>query len=456
MAQLKKVHYCDLLLLRDLFCGEEYGILVYDPLSCVIGGQPSTCTSSPEVLRDHSAGKVVFNFSFDLFPHDLDSAYIFHFQADHYFRESTYEYIHNPDGTIRWIYPLEMKKPYFLELYNNNTLRGKLYRHLIQLAFSGGLRSRIASGSFFLQQKSKNRVEQVITGSSADMFSIFTGTKGENRKSIISLHRNAQTTHFIKMAFDETPRKLIINESQMLTTLSKYDFTALSLPQPSRSIDPNFSKLTNVKPGVFISANRLRDVHIRALDELYESHHEYKCIRQSTAWETISNQLHLLDKEHEILNDLDATMIYGIIKKLFGVFNGIDAKTEIPVSFAHGDFTPWNMYTDDHRLYVYDWELAGAGMPMLMDLFHFIYQSQVLLFRKDYPTIARHIREVMGNALTLKIINRYKIDTDLHYRLYLLFTVTYYIRLYIHQKPLHSQAHWLVNTWHQALNDLSA
>lgn len=355
---------------------------------------------------------------------------------------------------MRWIYEAEAKKPYFLELYNSGTLKGRLYKQALSLAFSSGFGSHFASGSFILQQKNKNKVEQVVSGSGAETYCIFTGTKGENRKSIISIHGQSQTTHFIKIAFQEAPRNLIKNELQMLTTLSKYDFTALSLPQPSGSIDPSYAKMTNIKPKATISANRLRDVHIKALAELYLTNHETRPIQNSSAWETISNQLHLLDKEHEIVNDLDATTIYNIIRNLFSIFNSIDPNVKIPVSFAHGDFTPWNMYTDDHRLYLYDWELAGAGMPMLMDLFHFIFQSQVLLFRKDYHSIASSIQDALKNTYTTEIIKTYQIDVNLHYKLYLLFTVTYYTRLYIHQKPLHSQAHWLINTWNHALHEL--
>lgn len=454
MAPLKKVHYSDLLLLRNLFCGQDQEMVIYDPLTCVSEAPAGLCVRDPGALTSMPNYPVIFNFSYDLYPEKAEALYIFHFNLQGSDSSKKFRYINNPDGTMRWIYEAEAKKPYFLELYNSGTLKGRLYKQALSLAFSSGFGSHFASGSFILQQKNKNKVEQVVSGSGAETYCIFTGTKGENRKSIISIHGQSQTTHFIKIAFQEAPRNLIKNELQMLTTLSKYDFTALSLPQPSGSIDPSYAKMTNIKPKATISANRLRDVHIKALAELYLTNHETRPIQNSSAWETISNQLHLLDKEHEIVNDLDATTIYNIIRNLFSIFNSIDPNVKIPVSFAHGDFTPWNMYTDDHRLYLYDWELAGAGMPMLMDLFHFIFQSQVLLFRKDYHSIASSIQDALKNTYTTEIIKTYQIDVNLHYKLYLLFTVTYYTRLYIHQKPLHSQAHWLINTWNHALHEL--
>jgi thiamine kinase-like enzyme len=451
MAHLKKIQFSDLLLLRDLFCGRDKSFYIYDPLHCITGN--ARCIDISKI-KDKEAS-IIFNFSYDLFPGDAEAEYIFHFNIRKEEVPGQFYYINNPDGSMRWVYPSTSARPYFLELYNSGTLKGSIFRYLVKIAYNGGMKERICSGSFFLQQKSKNKVEQVIADSGEVDYSIFTGTKGENRKSIIGLHRQNQTTHFIKVAFNEQPQQLIKNEIQMLTTLSKYDFTALSLPQPSIAIDPSFVKMTNVKPAAIISANRLRDVHIKALAELYLTNNEKRKIKNTPAWETISNQLCLLDKEHEILNNLDHTVVYNIIQKLFALHNSVDTEAEIPVSFAHGDFTPWNMYTDDHRLYVYDWELAGAGMPMLFDLFHFIFQSQVLLFRKDFSAISKSMSEALRNKLAEEIIKRYKINTDLHYKLYLLFNISYYIRLYMHQTPLHAQAHWLVNTWHQALNEIN-
>jgi thiamine kinase-like enzyme len=45
---------------------------------------------------------------------------------------------------------------------------------------------------------------------------------------------------------------------------------------------------------------------------------------------------------------------------------------QIPVCLAHGDFTPWNTFLQDGRLYVFDWEYANLAWPVGFDLAHFI------------------------------------------------------------------------------------
>ena len=131
-------------------------------------------------------------------------------------------------------------------------------------------------------------------------------------------------------------------------------------------------------------------------------------------------------------------------------------EAEVPVSISHGDFTPWNMYMDSNRLYVYDWELAKNGIPMLFDLFHFVFQSQVLLHRKDFTDVKENIKQVLNTASAQSIIHKYDINTNLHYKLYLLFNISYYMRIYMSERELLTQSHWMIDAWLDALQDITA
>ena len=55
--------------------------------------------------------------------------------------------------------------------------------------------------------------------------------------------------------------------------------------------------------------------------------------------------------------------------------------SEIEVSFAHGDFCPWNLMVVDGELKAFDWEMAGY-YPLGYDLFTFIFQTSFLLYPK--------------------------------------------------------------------------
>ena len=140
------------------------------------------------------------------------------------------------------------------------------------------------------------------------------------------------------------------------------------------------------------------------------------------------------------------------LNKLYHTLNTGEA---IPVSVSHGDFTPWNMYCDENRLYVYDWELSENGIPMLFDLYHFIFQSQVMVQHQNYTNIRQSIKDTVKKHNVQRLVNKYRIDTGLHYQLYLMFNISYYMRLFIEEKELLTQSHWMVDAWMDALEDVN-
>jgi hypothetical protein len=239
----------------------------------------------------------------------------------------------------------------------------------------------------------------------------------------------------------------------MLKDLSKYDFTTLSIPRVTDSRINAYTRLTNVKPAVTIPAQRISDLHIRALTEIYSFNHERKSIADCAAWLCIENNMEWMEREHMLTNGLDEIKTRRIVHLMRRLYNCINIGEAIPVSVSHGDFTPWNMYCDENRLYVYDWELSSNGIPMLFDLFHFIFQSGVMVHHQDYESIKKAIDETTKKYNVQRLVNRYRIDTGLHYCLYLLFTISYYMRLYMEEKELLMQSHWMVDAWLDALEE---
>lgn len=52
----------------------------------------------------------------------------------------------------------------------------------------------------------------------------------------------------------------------------------------------------------------------------------------------------------------------------------------LKTSLCHGDFAPWNIYEKKSQIFVFDWEDSSISTePSGIDLFHYLYRSQVLL-----------------------------------------------------------------------------
>jgi hypothetical protein len=137
------------------------------------------------------------------------------------------------------------------------------------------------------------------------------------------------------------------------------------------------------------------------------------------------------------------------------IFQSLDTKKEISFAYGHNDFTPWNMFVENNHLYLFDWELARKDVILLYDFFHFIFQSQILISKSDYKTIFEVITTHIKNNSKLKdIIKKYNIDINENYKLYLLYTVSYYLDKYNNQETFYKQIYWIINIWDETFNDL--
>jgi hypothetical protein len=363
-----------------------------------------------------------------------------------------FDYINNPDGTMRWIFPVDGSPEPHLALYNSNTRKAGIYRKLTRLVWKAGGSGLLSSGTLWLQQNLLETVKKQYGIRPDETFSLFTGTRGATRKIVISVYHGGQVKGFIKVPLTPLAFEGVENENEMVKELGKYDLTTLSLPRISQRINGH-ARLSNIRPAVCIPAERITAIHIRALAELYALSHERRAIADTAAWESITNNMEWLSRELVCINELNHNQVKTLISLLRRVYGEVNAGESVAVSVSHGDFTPWNMYCDEQRLYVYDWEMARNGIPMCFDLFHFSYQSTILQQQKDYTHVTQAINLWTRQALTQQLVKKYKINLQLHHTLYLLFTVSHYLRRYLCEKELLMQSQWMMDAWTLAMND---
>jgi thymidylate kinase len=98
-----------------------------------------------------------------------------------------------------------------------------------------------------------------------------------------------------------------------------------------------------------------------------------------------------------------------------------------------------------------DWELYLPEAPACFDLFHYAYQSGILLGNKGFAhirsTLNKFFRADAGSMLQIAT----KTELELLEQLYLVYNITYYLHLYAAQPQWHRQVQWLLATWNDAL-----
>ncbi len=362
-------------------------------------------------------------------------------------------YVNNPDKSLRWIFPAENSDPIFLSLYNSDSLKATIFKKLIRGSYALGIKKWCASGSIFMYRKEQSVAPFALQGLSFEEWAIFTGTVGENRKAIIALSENGACTHFMKVPITMSAQKLVGAEYFHLKCMGDYNFEYINIPKVSRN--ENGIVLSNVRPNAFEKSAIIKDVHINAILELYGKTISRKQLREISAWKTIKKGLPILTENPTAINDIPKEKLQLISEHISNLSHTFESNDNYVVAFAHGDFTPWNMYFTVSRLYLYDWELSVPDMPVLFDLFHFNFQNGILVERLKYEEIKKGVERCMNEEAVQLFLKAHKINWQKYYRFYVVYIICYYLPKYMGQIRLHQQVHWLLDVWEAAARDMS-
>lgn len=358
-----------------------------------------------------------------------------------------FDFINNPDGTIRWVYNNLLQKPIFLNLYNASGWKGKAIHTIFKIGFIAKLKKWLKSGSFKVIAN-QLFLENVNHRLNEAQYAIFTGTIGENRKAVISFEEAGKATKFLKLPLTKAAQQLVRTETKVLTKLQTYTFRFLNIPK-AKKITKGLM-LTNIKPSKLLINNDLTTIHLSALAELYHQTAAPVLLTSSDVWQTIQEDLEVIVNT-KIINDLPPQKVADLHRSLAGLAQNFESTDLITMSMTHGDLTPWNSYLSKHQLHVYDWELAQE-LPLLYDAFHYIFQANILIKRLPYAAIKKEISQLRNHPIIQSLLTKYNIDFQEAYQFYLLRNTSYYLSKYIQQPKLHEQAHWLVDVWIESLN----
>ncbi len=363
--------------------------------------------------------------------------------------KESYHYTNNPDATMRWIYPTTNSHPLFLSLYNSDSAKAVLYKWLIRWTFKLGLEGFVCSGKFDFYYKEAHPINTAATITDVFDYAVFTGTVGQNRKVLLAIGEKEEVYYFFKYPINAASKALVHNEAKILQKIELL-IDKRRLVFPTVSIENKGILLSNIKPQKIKNKN-FGEQHLLALKAMYAP------TATQTTWLKLKDKMPFnkqiieLKQNSTPVNSLSTQKINALLKHI-AVLEEQLQNTNIPINtaLAHLDFTPWNMYLDANKVYLYDWELARFDMPLLFDAFHYVFQQHILVKKSDFKTIEAAITDIKSSPITQKIIQQYNVNFLWAYRFYLWYTVSYYLPLYAKQKHLHEQAYWLIDTWLQA------
>lgn len=346
------------------------------------------------------------------------------------------------NGAIRWVYPKGQLNSIY-DFYNASTFRGKVIK--LGLKVLGALRlDGLVSKELTVYGQESVAIQAIPENTQVEDFSLFMGTPGIERTVLISMLNNQQSTHFVKVGLNVLSAKNIGNERNVLYRLSHTDLKTCVIPKSLSTGARNVVTLSKLDASRKQFTFRFTEKHAKTLIELNAISKMSQRFDQSMFGELVTDQCAMLRKSSENQDPL--------VKALLRNFNAIPHDLYFTTALSHGDFTPWNMFIGNNKLYLYDWEMAQFSAPVLFDLFHYHFQTGIYLknwsFDQIYTQINRSVEQFPGLRSDL---NRDDLSVERYMQMYLLFIVS---KRMIFQKVSESDEITSAqrSVWQQALN----
>jgi thiamine kinase-like enzyme len=149
-----------------------------------------------------------------------------------------------------------------------------------------------------------------------------------------------------------------------------------------------------------------------------------------------STKKKILYKESDFFKSIDYLLClenkipisdFNNIKLAYNIINNYFSREKydgyVEFSVYHGDFTPWNMFEEKGKLFVFDWEYYSLTYPPFLDIFHYIIQIALLEKKLDIQSVFRYYDEQK------KILSAFFNDIDFLLLCYLMNIISFYFKL---------------------------
>ena len=204
----------------------------------------------------------------------------------------------------------------------------------------------------------------------ATHMSFFTGTDGPHRKTSMQIMDiDGAILGYAKMSRALHLRPYLRNEANVLTRLKELGLTSVDVPTVQVIRDDD--KMTLLITDSLKSSSHSVPLHL-GIEHLFFLNE----LRAKTERLGAGDVLDGLERRMVELASVGGTEWTERIASVTALLRPV--QDQIPVCLVHGDFTPWNTFLQDGRLYVFDWEYANLAWPVGFDLVHFILATTPL------------------------------------------------------------------------------
>lgn len=283
----------------------------------------------------------------------------------------------NADGKY-WIMPVRGMRT-AMNLYQPSGIKGKTLKALLPLLHRlPPVRKAIHAEQMHCSLKEELRTLLCrLFGTEHIGFSIFEGTPSVHRKITMQLSSGNRILGYCKLSESNDIKELFVKESGMLSWLADKGITDIPavLYCGTLRCGMHIFVQSTVKTNASAIIHEWNGLHETFLAHLHERTKQRVLFENSDYYNCVVS----LEKHIEWLPDnVDKEPITDAVATIRQEYCG----REVEFSAYHGDFTPWNMFKENGRLFVFDFEYCAKSCPPGLDRYHFF--TQTALFEKKW------------------------------------------------------------------------
>jgi len=280
--------------------------------------------------------------------------------------------IANNDGKV-WLMPVKNMRT-AMNLYQPSGRNGKLLKALFPLLHGVPFPWRklnIERMRCSLSDNLYNRLCKLF-GVERLEFAVFCGTPSVHQKLTIQLSLGDKILGYCKICNNPEVGKMFAREADILTRLHHCGVKNIPLPLYAGEWYRDIALLVQSTS----KTNRSRvehewsRLHEAFLDNLCAKTQQKLQFEQTDYYQTLMELRRHLDW---LPSDEFREVVQSSVDKILKTHSG----KEVECCAYHADFTPWNMFIESGKLFVFDWEYARMTYPPKLDRYHFFTQTAI-------------------------------------------------------------------------------
>lgn len=326
--------------------------------------------------------------------------------------------IENADGKV-WLIPFfNVRKG--MELYQPSSLKGRLLKnYLCYFKYIPRVLKKIGITICYmnLSERFRSKMVEVFECDSL-LYAIFLGTPGKDNKPTIQVFTRKRILGYCKYTPNIRIANSFSNEKQHLDYLYKKNVFGVPQSLYCGELNDNIFLFVQDTTKSFnaLILHELSKSHVTFLREL-KNRTLVKCRFEDTEYYGMLQRF----KKNLIKTPFsyDDNLIKEMIKY---IENQMCNQREY--CFYHGDFTPWNTYSNNRKeIYAFDLEYAKYSYPPMLDVLHFYTQVKLYESRVNTEEIYNSFCKLFEFGDFSDIFDY----PDFSYLLYLIDIINFYI-----------------------------